>query len=272
MARLSLASLAAFICLALAAPALAQEEIPPPPAAGQEIAPPPPPMMPTPTDDAAAVDVARLDAWLGSFDGTARTLRYISAPLSILSGAALVGLGIWFITDDDLRVGSREATVGLGAGMIALGGMSVGIGIYNFAAPTYPEEAYARFVLARDAGLSQRELGRFEGEFLAMAEVSRTTRYLSIVAGFSLALGGGVAIAMSATEDSEEPRFIGLVTGTVLAISGVLVGGLSFIPTPYERAWEKYEAGLGPDGEAVTAQVAPMVGPELAGVAVSGTF
>jgi hypothetical protein len=247
--------------------------VPEPPAAGQETVPQPPPLAaPAPEPAISDVDVARLDAWLGSFDGTARALRYVAAPLGIVAGSALVGMSIWFVTDDSLIIGSREATVGLSAGMIAIGVMSIGMGIYNFAAETPAEDVYARFTRAREEGLDARELGRFEGEFQAMAEVSRITRYMSIVAGFSLALGGGVAMGISAIEDRDDPRTIGLITGGVLAITGVIVGALSFIQSPYERAWEKYELGLTPDGSAPTARVTPLVGPTLAGVGVSGDF
>jgi len=221
---------------------------------------------------ASETDVVRLDAWLASFDGMSRTLRYVAAPLGVIAGGLLTGLGVWYITDDSFVVGSREATVGLGAAMIGLGVMSTAMGIYNFIVSTYPEQSYQRFQLARGEGLSVRELGRFEGELRAMAELSHTQRMLSIVAGFSMAVGGGVAAGLSATVDSEDPRTIGIITGGALAVMGVVLGGLAFIPTPYERAWEKYEAGLGPDDTAPTAQVTPLVGPNVAGVSVSGSF
>jgi hypothetical protein len=250
-----------------------EESLPEPPASGEETVPEPPPLaMAAPQPSVSEVDVARLDAWLGSFDGTARVLRYIAAPLGILAGSALVGMGIWFVSDDSLTIGTREATLGLSAAIIALGAMSVGIGIYNFAAETPAEDVYARFTRAREEGLDARELGRFEGELRAMAEVSRITRYVSIVAGFSLALGGGLAMGISALEDSDEPRTIGLITGGVLALTGAITGALSFIPSPYERAWEKYELGQTPDGSAPAAQLTPLVGPTMAGVGVSGTF
>ncbi|MBW2461342.1 MAG: hypothetical protein JRH11_06820 [Deltaproteobacteria bacterium] len=246
--------------------------IPPAPAAGDETMPPPPPMVTTQEASAAEVDVVRLDAWLASFDGMSRTLRYIAAPLGVVAGGLLAGLGVWYITDDSLVVGSREATVGLGAAMIGLGVMSTAMGIYNFIVSTYPEQNYERFQLARGEGLSVRDLGRFEGELRAMAEISRTQRMLSIVAGFSMAVGGGIAVGLSATVDRDDPRTIGMITGSALAIMGVLLGALSFIPTPYEQAWEKYEQGLGPDDTAPTAQVTPLVGPNVAGVSVAGSF
>lgn len=246
--------------------------VPPAPAAGDETVPPPPPMVSTREAFAAEVDVVRLDAWLASFDGMSRTLRYIAAPLSVVAGGLLAGLGVWYIADDSLVIGSREATVGLGAGMVGLGVMSTAIGIYNFVVSTYPEQTYERFQLARGEGLSVRDLGRFEGELRAMAELSRTQRMLSIVAGFSMAVGGGVAAGLSATVDREDPRTIGIITGSTLAIVGVLLGALSFIPSPYEQAWEKYDEGLGPDDRAPTAQVTPLVGPNVAGVSVAGSF
>ncbi len=250
------------------------DEIPMPPPAGQEVAPAPPPPVAGMTLSPAFtnVDVARLDAWLGSFDGSARVLRYIAAPLGIVAGAALVGIGVWFVADDTLTIGSRQATLGLSAAMIAIGAMSVGIGIYNFAAETPAEELYARFAAARERGLDARTLGRFEGEFRAMAEVSRLARYISIVAGFALALGGGIAMGVSALEDREEPRTIGLVTGGGLAIGGAMMGALSFIESPYERAWERYDLGLMPDGSTPTARVTPIVGRYVAGLGVQGRF
>jgi hypothetical protein len=248
----------------------ATEPVPAPPPAGDEMTPPPPPtpQMVQPTQS----DVARLGAWLSSFDGTARVLRYIAAPLGIVAGAGMTAMGIWFIADQEVLIGSREATLGLGTAMIAIGVMSVGIGIYNFAALTYPEDIYARFSVARDGGLNERELGRFEGELLALAEVNKTARYVGIVAGFGLALGGGVAVAVAATEDRDDPRTIGVATGAALAITGALLGALSFIPSPYERAWERYELGLGPDDPPLRAQIAPMISAEVAGMAVVGEF
>lgn len=246
--------------------------VPPPPAAGEELVAPPPPMMNQGPQPATQAEVALLDAWLDSFDGKSRTLRYISAPLGILAGGALTGLGVWYITDDSFSLGSREAAVGLGAGMITLGSLAVVVGIYNFVVPTYPEEIYARFTTAREDGLTARQLGRFEGELLALAEMSRMARYASIISGFAMALGGGIAIAVSATVDRDDPRTIGVAVGGGLAIAGAIIGGMSFIPSPYERAWEKYDAGLGPDGTAPTVQAAPLLGPDTAGVSVAGTF
>jgi hypothetical protein len=159
--------------------------------------------------------------------------------------------------------------------MLGMGTVALASGIYALATPSFGAERYERFRLAYADGLSEREIGQFEGELRLDAERARFGRQLHIITGFAKLLGGaGIMVATAAATTSQEQEHWGYALGGVVAGLGLLTAIKSmFCRSHAERAWEDYLSGEVPEARAaVEVDVVPVVGPESGGLSVVGAF
>jgi hypothetical protein len=192
----------------------------------------------------------RLNAWLAFNSDRNEIGRTVGGALIITLGALVVGAGVASLfAEDELLRDAFAISFGV------LGFMSIGLGVGLIALTTPPEERFLRWrESAGDERVSDFELGRFEGEFLAEVETAKFNRTLSGVLGFAVA-GAGAATAASASfffvDDDEDAGLISLTVGLTFAIIGSVLGGLSFaIRSPIENDWERYRLGLAPTEQA----------------------
>lgn len=197
--------------------------------------------------------------------------------LEALLGATNAGLGAWFLFDDGL-FGSVEARATFGALSLVIGLSTMITGVYRMITPGYAYQRHARWRAAIAGGLTERELGRFEGELRAEAEVARFLRTLETVNGFANVVAGlGMVLATALAPLDTMEQIQGYTLGSGLAVVG-LIGALAalFSESQAETAWRLYRAGEGPESasrrETVDLRITPSVGADHLGVQIGGTF
>lgn len=241
-----------------------------------ELVPPPPidPLaLPLPPD--LRLDAERLGTWLRVQDERAESARVEGGLWGVGLGAAQAGLGLWLMLD--------EATFGPIAMRGVLGGASLGLGlsvlamgIYELTTTSFAHGRRQRWRRALARGLDARELGRFEGELRAEAELARFLRLVSVASGFVNAGAGLVTILATALAPLDGLGQLGGYTiGGTLALLG-LIGALGSLlgESQAETEWRLYSSGHDPEEAAsgVDLSIVPTVSPEGGGLELRGTF
>ena len=189
-------------------------------------------------------------------------------------GAADVGLGLWLMLDEGF-FGGVDMRVLLGSLSLGIGLTAMVMGVYDLATPGVMQDRNARWRRALAGGLTERELGRFEGELRAEAESARIWRSVSVVSGFAnVAAGLGVSLATGLSGLSDLDAMQGYLVGGGLALGGLIAAfSALFSESQQETDWRLYRAGEGPtEDDDVDLSVAPIVDRTTLGLQLQGTF
>ena len=241
----------------------------------------PPVALPDPPDVELAVgpdlrlDAARLDEVFRVRAEREESGRILGGALQTVAGGANLGIGLWLMLDEGL-FGGIEMRAILGSVGVGLGLTSMITGIYQMLVPGFAHERYRRWRSALAGGLTARELGRFEGELRAEAEVARFLRTVEAVSGFANAAAGlGVILATALAPLDTLGQIQGYSMGGGLALLG-LIGAFGALlgESQAETDWRLYRAGEmpAPDRGGLDLHVTPTAGADAVGVSVGGSF
>ncbi len=197
--------------------------------------------------------------------------RYLSGIGGVTVGPAGIGSGLYFMLDDSSMENETLRLV-TGGALIGVGAMTLANGIYTLAQPSFGQSRLEAFRRAREDGLTERELGHFEGQLRLEAERGRRVRELHIWTGIGKLVGGGVILgATAASESAQGDRETGYVLGGVVAGLGALTIVKSLLCMSHgERVWQAYlEEEVAPEP---SVELLPAVGPQAARLDVVGTF
>lgn len=202
--------------------------------------------------------------------------RYLHGVTGVALGGAGVGTGLWLMFDENAWTEvDRDHSLLTGGILLGMGTMALASGIFTLATPSFSAQRLERFRLAYADGLSEREVGLFEGELRLEAERGRIAREMSIVTGFAKVLGGGgIVLATAVADVTQGQEEFGYIAGSVVAGLGALMVVKSLLCRSHaEHVWEDYLRGETPEARAeVQVDVAPLVSATNAGVAVVGAF
>lgn len=229
---------------------------------------------------ADARQAALLEAWLRETSGYEKFGRIFGGVALTVFGPTAGALGAWLILDPQFHTSDSTLATSVGALGIGVGALGLATGIFVLSTELAAEERIGRFAEDAADGIDVHELGLYEGELRAYADAARLARPVAIVGGVAVAVGGGLAMGLTAASDdhlSDDEMLWGLAIGGGFVAAGVIVALTSLIETPYERAWRSYQDGVMPDGappraDAVHLDVAPQITPQGGGVSVVGTF
>jgi hypothetical protein len=218
---------------------------------------------------APKADEARLGDWLEYLAKSGRKNRLMTGSSMLLSGAVMMGFGIWaFVRTPS----NNELDKGIGLLSIAGAGVFMPFGIVRLATKSSSEELFERWGDATRSGLTLRELGRFEGQFRGHAEAVQREILAGRWANFGLALTGGLILGLTpAASLSPNAATVGYVTGGVAVGLGLMSFGLSFRAMQEADDWKHYEEGLGPP-RWVRWSASPDFGRQFVGARVAGRF
>jgi hypothetical protein len=255
-----LALLAANVATFATSPVLAQPAPPPVATSGEATEPVDPSALAQPVAPASgglthAVDarrMARLESSimeLAEADAVARTWGGVG---SVLLGGVVIAAGVLVAVEDDASWGEGGGRAALSGVALATGAGMVATAIYRWLSDTPAEERLARWLeLRRSARLESLELGRFEGELAAEAELARAQRRLGAAGALGLVAGGGTLIGFAASSALEgDSKSAGITVGAIaVALGAAQIAALLLIDSPAERAWQHYSepgsAGFG---------------------------
>jgi hypothetical protein len=257
---------------AAACPALAQEAS----ALGDPLVVPEPPTaieLPMPPD--MRLDVERLDGWLRVQDERDEAARIESGIWGVGLGAAQAGLGLWLMLDDVTLSGIPVRGL-LGGFSLGFGLSMLAMGIYDLASHSFAHERRARWRRALAGGLTERELGRFEGELRAEAELARFLRFVGAATGFANAGAGLAAILVTAFAPLDVlGQAGGYAMGGTFMLVGLITGLAALLgESRAESEWRLYRSGGDIDDAAqgLDLTIAPSVSTEGGGIELRGTF
>jgi hypothetical protein len=229
--------------------------------------------VPEPSDMLA--DQARLGMLFDTRADGEEGGRVGSGLLQLGLGATDVGLGLWLMLDEDF-FGGVDMRVLLGSLSLGLGLTAMVMGVYELVTPGVMQHRNTRWHRALAGGLTERELGRFEGELRAEAESARIWRSVSVVSGFAnVAAGLGVLLATGLSGLSDLDAMQGYLVGGGLALGGLIAAfSALFSESQPETDWRLYQAGDGPTegGDDVDLSVAPIMDGTTLGAQLQGTF
>jgi hypothetical protein len=223
----------------------------------------------------ARVDLARverLDAWLAHQRDEMRFARRVVGPLSLATGALMLVPGVYGLAD-----GVWDEQPNLGWLAFGVAGLGLAQGVVWMAIQSDPEERFARWRAAREAGLTATELARFEGELRGTPSLARMERALIRWSGIGLVFGGGLYAGLLALDDPPtRHRVLGYAASSIYGAVGIVLLVYASIPELGETSWRRYEAGELPETPRVRAQVTPSAGCDRWGCSASltlqGTF
>ena len=184
----------------------------------------------------------------------------------------MLGFGIWAFLDD---APNNELNRGIGMLAVAAGGPGLALGIVELAMHSASEKRFSRWEAAASAGMSERELARFEGELRGYSLDARRERMRGRWSSFGLFVTGGLLLGLTPVADLDsDAETVGYVTGGVAAATGLLGFGLSFKGTVEEEYWDAYLQGRPPPGAGPRGSwaVSPAFGRSFAGVSMRGAF
>ncbi len=261
--------------------------------AGQAETPEPPPDKKSKTDrarpssppsatraqDAEQRDLARrtrlMEGWLVALEDKTRSTAMSSGVLVTAAGAIEVGLGSYLVLsqDDSGRSSSRAAW---GTLFLTVGALGLATGIYSIAIVPRAATRLSRWAERRAAGpMDELTLARFEGELAAEARFACQQRVANGVGGIGIATGGAALAAFTAVSGVEDgARNFGYVMGGVFAAAGTAMALATLLSeSAAERAWRLYRAGIADyEEEPDDLAWAPLLGPDLAGLALAARF
>jgi hypothetical protein len=221
---------------------------------------------------ALAYNATLLDKILAkSTEETIRTQKFAAAA-GITGGMILVGLSAWRLIEADPQ---SSYTRGLGVMFMTLGMADLTTGV--FAATRIPHETRRqdRWERARKDGVSEIELGHFEGELQSASETRNGERLLVRWNGLTHAIAGALVLAFTPIPDGSSPtdRVSGYVVGGLFMATGLAAFATSFRPTPSEKAWQEYNKQKMPmPGHEFSWRMAPSISRRGAGLSFGGTF
>ena len=227
-------------------------------------------------DAEAPVDLARaerLEAWLAHQRDEMRFARRVVGPLSLATGALMLVPGVYGLAD-----GVWDEQPNLGWLAFGVAGLGLAQGVVWLAIQSDPEERFARWRAAREAGLTATELARFEGELRGTPSLARMERALIRWSGIGLVFGGGLYAGLLALDDPPmRHRVLGYAASAIYGAVGIVLLVYASIPELGETSWRRYEAGELPEAPPrVRTQVAPAAGCDrwgcFASLAVQGVF
>ncbi len=207
---------------------------------------------------------ARLDTWLSMWGGSAESARLWAGGVGIAGAGIVAALGIWqWDQSPEMR-----PLWGTGFGVAIL---ELALAVAQLAVPSPQELRLARFRAAqREGALDPEELAAFEGEIRAEAEAAAQMRRIMLGIGLGLVAAGGVGLGLTAALGQNVEEW---VWGYTLSGLGMLIGTVTAIispfETPIEQEWAAYRRGFAP---ATSVSVAPVVGPDVIGLAAHGSF
>lgn len=242
--------------------------LPTTPAAAQEVAEPPG----TTTEQAPSAlagEVEHLETWLKHARDYGKRNRMWGGGMGLAGSGLLLGFGTALFLDNTPK---NAFARGVGLLSLSFGGVFLVGSITSFIVESAAEERYERWQAARDAGMTEREFSRFEGELRATIKHRDRAHRARRWGNLGLALSGGLILGLTSpanlTGNSKKAAY---VTGGVLAGMGVVGFGLSFIR--HKDLWERYESGASPRGKKKASVTAtPTLARDGGGLALIGEF
>jgi len=229
-----------------------------------------------PDPQEADVDRARadrLEAWLAHQRDEMRFARRVVGPLSLATGALMLVPGVYGLAD-----GVWDEQPNLGWLAFGVAGLGLAQGVVWMAIQSDPEERFARWRAAREAGLTATELARFEGELRGTPSLARMERALIRWSGIGLVFGGGLYAGLLALDDPPtRHRVLGYAASAIYGAVGIVLLVYASVPELGETSWRRYEAGELPEAAPrVRTQIAPAAGCDrwgcFASLAIQGVF
>ncbi|MGB8332181.1 MAG: hypothetical protein WCE62_18805 [Polyangiales bacterium] len=210
-----------------------------------------------------------LDEWLEYAASASRFQRLTQGSTMLVAGTIVMGIGIPLYL---LRNPGTELDKGLGLAAIAVSGACMGLGIVKLASKSAVERQLERWQAAKDAGLTPRELARFEGELRNYGELARRSVLVERWTSFAMALTGGLMIGLTPAADlSRDGATIGYAGGGIFLGAGLLEFGRSFRKRAVPDYWETYLSGKRPP-PSLKWSASPAVGHQFAGANVAARF
>jgi hypothetical protein len=209
---------------------------------------PPPPAADLPAPPHLQLDITNLDGWLDVQSERAEGSRVEGSVWQLVLGVLSAGLGLWLMLDQN-TFGPGSSIGGLGAVALGVGVWSMGTGIYGLASSSFERDRRMRWRRALADGLDERELGRFEGELRAEAELGGFLRGVEVASGFIQA-GAGLAMILATAFASSDlgGQAIGHTMGSTFMLTGLISAFTAlFVESTAEREWRRYREGHGPD-------------------------
>lgn len=183
-------------------------------------------------------DEERLRRWMAVRASRSPDMGWLGG-VAIGVGALALGAGIAI----PITTEQREATPGAAA-MIALGGWSLGLGIFTLLNPNLEREDYLRIP---DRRLTEREIGRLEGLLRHEAETAGAGRQFQMWAGLGLLVGGLGAIPLVALQPPpDEQLALSWTIAGGSALLGLVLFVVSLFPSGAEADWQDYRRNLMP--------------------------
>ncbi len=189
---------------------------------------------------ADAERVERLDGWLRHQAEEMRFARRVVGPLSLATGALMLAPGVYGLAD-----GIYDEQPNLGWLALGVAGLGFAQGAVWLGIQSDPEERYARWRAAVDAGLDATELARFEGELRGTPNLARMERALIRWSGIGFLFGGALYAGLLATDDDlpNRHRVLGWVSSGIYGAVGLALVIYASLPELGETSWRGYEAG-----------------------------
>ena len=199
--------------------------------------------------------------------------RYIMGIGGSVLGPAAIGTGLYFMLDEG-SIDREDRRLLTGGILIGVGAVALAGGIVSLLSPSFGTERLERFQRAREGGLTERELGHFEGQLRLDAERGRRRR-LSGRSGPAWQRWSAAGRSSSQRPPRKPPQGdeeVGYVLGGVVAGVGALTMIKSLLFESHsERVWRAYlENDAAP--EETTVDLVPSAGPGAARLDLVGRF
>ncbi len=228
-----------------------------------------PPAATEQAPSALAGQVEHLETWLKHARDYGKRSRMWGGSMGLAGSGALIGLGTALFLDDTPK---NAFARGVGLLSLSFGGVFLVGSITSFILESAAEQRYERWQAARDAGMTEREFARFEGELRATIKHRDRAHSARRWGNLGLALSGGLILGLTSPANlADKSERAAYVTGGVLAGMGVVGFGLSFIKP--KDLWERYESGASPRGKKKASVTAtPTLARDGGGIALIGQF
>lgn len=220
----------------------------------------------------AAEAELRLERTFQHFENWGEIGRYIMGVSGTVLGPVGIGAGLYFMLDEG-SINEEDRRLLTGGILIGAGAVTLAGGIVKLLTPSLGSERLADFRRAQEGGLSERELGMFEGQLRLDAQRGQRGRNWQMWAGIAQIVGGGaIAISTAAADTPQGEEETGFILGGVVGGLGVLTLVKSLLFESHgERAWRAYlEEEAAPAEGSV--DVVPSAGPGVARIDLVGQF
>ncbi len=210
-----------------------------------------------------------LGAWLDAAARNARQTRRFVGVNEVIGSSAGMGVGIWAFIESDR---GTELNKGLGLALVAVSGVTLGLGIFQLARQSDAEKRLERWRKAEVAGVTPQELARFEGELRSQSAGQERALLMLRWMNLGIGLTGGLILGLTpAANLSSEAATVSYVIGGTTAGLGFFGFVMSFLrPAPIDY-WSTYQQGSSSAGGRRWSAV-PAVGRRFVGAQVVGRF